>query len=101
MNDCLLTLVFPLDLKEELLDEVLAHPEWGRGFTCMEIEGHGSAVPLQNSSEEVRGRSRYATVQIALPRAQAEALLAALRTELPNRRITYWITPLLDFGRVA
>ena len=39
--DCVLTLALPQALEEEVLDVLLAHPEWVDGFSVVQAEGHG------------------------------------------------------------
>ncbi len=100
-RDCVLTLVFPDALEEEIIGHLLEHPEWVAGFTCARVDGHGQAVRLHGSAEQVRGRSRRLQVQIALNREDAQALTVHLRQTLPNPEIAYWVLPLLEFGRFA
>ena len=99
--ECLLSIVFPVALEENLIDHLLEHPEWASGFTCVDVEGRGQAVPLHGAAEKVKGRSRRRMVQIALSRAQAQALVEHFRAELPHPEVAYWVVPLLEFGRFA
>ncbi|MCZ7654230.1 MAG: DUF3240 family protein [Rhodocyclaceae bacterium] len=41
-RDCVLTLVFPVMLEEEIVDHLLEHPEWVTGFTNTRVEGQGA-----------------------------------------------------------
>ncbi|GAB1414304.1 MAG: DUF3240 family protein [Zoogloeaceae bacterium] len=100
-RDCVLTLVFPVALEEDLVDHLLEHPEWVAGFTSTRVEGQGQAVRLHGSAEQVRGRSCRARVQVVMNREDAQALLAHLKEALPNPEIAYWLVPLIEFGRFA
>ncbi|CAG0944048.1 MAG: hypothetical protein EFKGCFLK_01863 [Rhodocyclaceae bacterium] len=100
-RDCVLTLVFPVSLEEELVDHLLEHPEWVIGFTSTRVDGQGQVVRLHGSAEEVRGRSRRVQVEIAMNREDAQALVAHLKESLPNPEIAYWLLPLIEFGRFA
>jgi len=100
-RDCVLTLVFPVSLEEDLVDHLLEHPEWVTGFTNTRVEGQGQAVRLHGSAEQVRGRSRRVQVQIVMNREDAQALGAHLKEILPNPEIAYWMVPLIEFGRFA
>jgi hypothetical protein len=99
--DCVLTLVFPAAIEEELLDHLLEHQEWVTGFTSARAEGQGQAVRLHGSAEQVRGRSRRVQVQIVMNREDAQALVTHLKESLPNPEIAYWMVPLIEFGRFA
>jgi len=100
-RDCVLTLVFPVLLEEEVIDALFEHPEWVVGFTVERVEGQGQAVRLYGSAEQVRGRSRRVQVQTVMNREDAQALIAHLKETLPNPEIAYWMVPLLEFGRFA
>jgi hypothetical protein len=99
--DTLLTIVFPRSLEEELIDHLLEHPEWVRGFTISQVEGKGQVIRLSGIAEEVRGRARRVQVQTVLARDDARALIEHLREALPNPEVAYWMAPVLDFGRFA
>ena len=99
--DTLLTLLFPPDVEDVVVDYLLAHPEWANGFTCAQVEGHGAAMQPRDAAERVRGRSRRFQVQIILAQTQAEALIAHFRTELANPDVAYWTVPLTSFGRLS
>ena len=99
--DCVLTVVVPVALEEELIDHLLEHPEWVTGFTITAVEGKGQAVRLHGVVEEVRGRSRRVQVQTVINRGSAQALIAHLRDTLPNPEVAYWLVPALEFGRLA
>ena len=65
-RDCVLTLVFPVSIEEDLVDHLLEHPEWVTGFTNSRVEGQGQAVRLHDSAEQVRGRSSPLQGQLVL-----------------------------------
>ena len=99
--DCCLTLSFPSVLEDNILGRLLEHPEWAEGFSTARIEGHGRAGTAHAAAELVRGRAARLQVQIVLSREDAHALLADLREALPSAEIAYWVTPVLDFGRLG
>lgn len=99
--DCMLTLSLPRPLEEEVLDHLMAHPDLAPGFTLWQGQGMGTRVELTSAMEQVQGRARRVFVQVALPRQHVSALLDALRVELGNAGIAYWVTPLLAFGRLG
>lgn len=98
---CCLTLVLPRAFEEELVDHLLEHPEWVPGFTTFPADGHGHGLVFRDSREEVRGRTARRVVQIVTEEGHAEALVAHLRETLANAEVTWWITPVTAFGRLA
>jgi len=99
--DRLLTLVLPRSLEEEVLDTLHAHPALAQGFTVQHGAGMGTHVELASALEQVRGRAHRVIVQVALHESQVTSLLQALQADLPHPRITYWVLPLLAFGRFS
>lgn len=99
--DCLLTIVAPRALEEDLVDRLLEHPEWVPGFTTAAAEGHGRSVRRHGIAEEVRGRSRRVHIQTVMNAVDAADLVRHLRQALPNPEVAYWIAPILEFGRFA
>jgi nitrogen regulatory protein PII len=99
--DCCLTIIFPRALEENLVDHLLAHPELATGFTTSNVEGHGAGAAFHSEREKVRGRSHRVQMQIVMSREDAEALVAHLKADLPNREVAYWMSPVLEFGRFA
>ncbi|MEW6131953.1 MAG: DUF3240 family protein [Pseudomonadota bacterium] len=100
MNNCL-TIVLPKFLEEDMVDQLLEHPEWVSGFTTTDVSGHGRAVSYHAAAEEVRGRTTRVQVQIVLDDVKAQALLAHLRQGFRSSEIAYWIVPVTEFGRFA
>jgi hypothetical protein len=99
--DCCLTLVVPAALEEDLVDQMLEHPQWVSGFVIGRAEGAGQNVPLSGVNERVRGRSARVQLQVVLARDDARALVGALKAAFPIPEIAYWITPVIEFGRFA
>lgn len=96
-----LTLTAPRHLEEELIEQLLAHPEWATGFTLFHTEGYSARTEAISATERVRGRAHRLTVQIVLEAEQAQALLAHLKQRLPKPDVAYWLAPVIDFGRLA
>ncbi len=101
MNLVMLTLAAPRALEEELLEQLLAHPEWASGFTRYEAEGGSHRGAPLSVQEQVRGRSARFAVQIVLEAEQAQTLLAHLKERFPKRDVAYWLSPVIEFGRLA
>ena len=96
-----LTLVMPVDVEDALLETLLEHPDLAPGFTSQQVEGHGQRVSFIGTAEHVRGRAAYSRVQMVVPRADADTLLALLRERFATRRVFFWIVPALAGGRLA
>jgi hypothetical protein len=100
-DNVLLTLVIPHPVEDAVLDLLLAHPDLVKGFTTTRGEGHGAAVELLAPAEQVRGSARRLCVRTVGSRATADGIVALLREHLPRANLFYWITPVLDAGRIA
>lgn len=99
--DTCLTLIVPVSLEEPLTDLLLEHGEWVSSFAAQRVEVHGPSIALSGSAEEVSGHSLRVEMRLVLNREDARALLAALHAALPNREVFYWLSPVLEFGRIA
>lgn len=97
--DVVLTISLPNALEEDLLDHLLAHPEWVSGVTTLLAEGYGRDSSLQTTVEQIRGRARRRVVILLIKQEHLEPLLASLRTAFQSQEMAYWVTPLLQFGR--
>ena len=99
--DCYLILVCHQSLEERMVDHLLSHPEWVSGFSVNAIEGHSQHENLPSVLEQVRGRSQRIQISTAMNLDDARALISHLKTEEANPKIAYWITPLIEFGRLV
>ena len=96
-----LTLVMPGDVEDALVETLLEHPDLAPGFTSQPVEGHGQRVSFIGTAEHVRGRAAYCRVQLVVPRADADALLALLRERFATSRVFFWMVPAIASGRLA
>jgi hypothetical protein len=96
-----LTLVAPASLEETLAEYLLAHPEWGGSFTVLHAEGHGNREHALTPQEQVRGRVVRTLFQVVLEADAARGLLDELKHEFPKPDVAWWLTPVLDYGRLA
>jgi hypothetical protein len=99
--DCVLTLALPASLEEEVLDHLLAHPEWVDGFSIAHQEGFGSGASLVSAMERVRGRARRSVLTVLMETAHVEPLLQGLRQAFPTPDILWWSMPVTASGRFA
>ena len=96
-----LPLVMPVDVEDALVETLLEHPDLAPGFTSQPVEGHGQRVSFIGTAEHVRGRAAYCRVQLVVPRADADALLALLRERFATSRVFFWMVPAIASGRLA
>lgn len=99
--DCCLTIICHESLEERLIDFLLEHPEWITGFSIGRIEGHSQKERLPSTLEQVRGRSRRVEMRAVMNLMDAKALVSQLGQQERNRDVAYWISPVIEFGRVA
>jgi hypothetical protein len=99
--NCCLTLVCHRSLEERLVDHLLEHPEWTRGFSLTRIEGGSQKEKLPSMLEQVRGRSQRVQIVSVMNCDDAQQLIEHLKREESNPEIAYWITPVIEFGRLG
>jgi len=98
--NCCLTLVCHHLLEERLIDHLLSHPEWVYGFSIFKTEGGSQKERLPSMIEQVRGRSQRVVLQSVMHLEDARALVNHLKLEESNPEMAYWITPVIEFGRL-
>ncbi|HLP97774.1 MAG TPA: DUF3240 family protein [Sideroxyarcus sp.] len=99
--NCCLTLVCHKSLEERMVDHLLQHPDWVRGYSIARIEGGSQKEILPSMLEQVRGRSQRVQFTCVMNSVDAHALIAHLKETDPNHEIAYWLTPVIEFGRLA
>ncbi len=98
--DICLMLVVARELEEMLIDILLEHEDLVRRFGSQPIDAHGARIGYATVAEQVRGRSQRVEFQLLMAREDKESILDAVRERLPRAEITYWVLPLLDYGRI-
>ena len=98
--NCCLTLVSHRTMEERLVSHLLEHPEWVHGFVMHQAEGGSQKEKLPSMIEQVRCRSQRVVFQAVMELADARALVAHLKQIESNPEIAYWITPVIEFGRL-
>lgn len=96
-----LRLALPQALEEQVIDQLLEHPEGVGAFSTWAVDGHGSPNSIASSAEQVRGRAGRVQFEILIGEAQAHALVAHLKAALPTGEIAWWMTPVLAAGDLA
>lgn len=99
--DICLMLVCAHELEEMVIDVLLEHEAIVHRFGSHHIDAHGARIGYANIAEQVRGRSQRIEFQLLMRQDDIDAILAALRQQLPRAEITWWALPLLAYGRLA
>lgn len=99
--DVCLNLILPNALKDQVLDQLLRHPEWVGPFIAHRAEGHGDPDSIASPAEQVRGCAERVRIEILMDAQHVEALLGELRTDLQSRESLWWQTPVSASGRFA
>ena len=96
-----LTVVFPPAVEASLIELLLEQDPPLPGFTTIVAEGHGADFATASTHEQVRGRIKKRLLLMVLPADRIESVIAALRAAIPNPHVTWWVEPVIDFGRLA
>ncbi|MBI5937005.1 MAG: DUF3240 family protein [Betaproteobacteria bacterium] len=100
MSELCLTLLCPPAVEEKLLDLLLMSPN-ATVFTSTPTAAHGLAHEDFDQTEQVLGRARATAVQVILAAADKAALLEAMRRQFAGAGLRYWVTPIVESGRLA
>jgi hypothetical protein len=96
----LLSLTVPPNLEEAIIDWLLDF-ESHHGFSSFPVNGHSSRPEGLTLAEQVSGRKRNVRFEICLPAPDIDRLIEALGRDYPNASITFWVTRVEKFGRLA
>ena len=96
-----LALAFPPSAERALLARLFElDPELG-GFSTVAAAGHGHGFEHASVQELVRGHADRRLLLAVMSRTAAERLLEGLRERMSAAGITWWLSPVTDFGRLA
>lgn len=99
--DACLKLILPDALKDQVLDQLLQHPEWVGPFITHRVEGHGDPDSIASPAEQVRGRAERIQIEILMDSAHVQDLLARLRAGLSSSEVVWWLSPVQKTGNLA
>jgi hypothetical protein len=95
----LLTITVSPSLEEPLVDWLLEN--FGEmGFTSFPVFGHSSRTEGLTQAEQVTGRRRQFRFQIHISADKSEAFLNQLRSDFSGVGLHYWLSPLIETGRI-
>lgn len=99
MSELCLNILCPLAVEEKLLDLLLMSPN-AEIFTSSPTAAHGLAFGLLSQSEQVLGRMLATQVQVVLSETDKAALLKVIQQQFSGVGLRYWITPVIESGRL-
>lgn len=96
-----LTLAFPPAVEAQLVRFLLERRPALPGFTTIAAGGHGADFATASIEEQVRGLVKRRLLLLVLPAESVPGLVTALCQAIPNPHVTWWVEPVLGFGRLA
>lgn len=100
MSELCLNILCPLAVEEKLLDLLLMSLN-AEVFTSAPTAAHGLAFGPLSQSEQVLGRVQATQIQVVLSEADKDALLKTIRQQFAGVGLRYWITQVIESGRLA
>ena len=98
---CKLTVAFPPDLEDDIVETLLDLPEDVGGFTVVSAEGHGQGFARASVRERVRGRVARRLLYLILEEPRLPRVLERLRGTVRSPAVAYWVEPVAEFGRLS
>ena len=95
-----LTLAFPKNIEASILDVLDAMEPPLQGYSFMTAKGRGPDMQLNAVSERVQGAGNIVLVKIIVPGDDIGVILETIRIKCGRPNISYWVEPILDFGRL-
>ncbi len=93
-----LTVLVPASFEIEVVDWLLAHPDWPVEFSVQKVAVRGRFVKLKSGAEKVGGFARRGEFRLIVERTRLDFLIAALRDLLANVEASYWTVPIEECG---
>lgn len=100
MSACSLSLLCSPELESRVCDLLLIEPEVNL-FSSNHAFTHGLHPNHLDPLEKVLGRGDSVHIQLLVDQAQAEQILARLKTHLPRAGIRYWLSPVIAQGEIV
>ncbi len=95
----LITLHVPPALEESIVDCLLTF-ESEHGFSSSTVYLHDHLNEGLSVAEQVSGRQKKIRFQMIIAKQDKDALINKLRDTYSNSGIRYWITPILNQGKI-
>ena len=98
-NTVLISIVVVPTIEDMVVDWLLEREEVS-GFTRIAVDGHGSSVHSMTVGEQVAGRRKQVMFQFYLPEQLMSGVVEGLTDDFRGTGLHYWVTPVVDSGRL-
>jgi nitrogen regulatory protein PII len=98
-NSVLISIVVEPTIEDMVVDWLLEQTEVS-GFTSLAVDGHGSSTHSMSTAEQVAGRKKQVMFQFYLPEQRMSAVVQGLTNDFHSTGLHYWVTPIVDHGRL-
>ena len=98
-NSVLISIVVAPSIEDMVVDWLLEREEVS-GFTSIAVDGHGSSTHSMTIGEQVAGRRKQVMFQFYLPEQLMSGMVEGLREGFHGTGLHYWVTPVMDNGRL-
>jgi len=95
-----LTLAIPKQIKGTILDVLDDMEPALQGYSLISAQGRGPLEELGSQAEKVLGASNVVLILVILPDVRIQMVLGAVLEACQRPNISYWVEPVLDFGRL-
>lgn len=96
-NELMLVAIVPEDLKDKVVDTLMAQSLIS-GFSLAKIQGFSKAHSHYNIREQVEGYRDFFRFEILHDASNSAQLCQVLSTTNNDKRLRYWILPLIESG---
>lgn len=100
MPKLLLSMMVADDVAQAIEDLLLSRRDLVSGFSTSAANGHGANVALTEDAQLVAGHAPRTHFRSIGEEHEMRALLAAIKAALPQANIYYWLTPVIEAGRL-
>jgi len=100
MNNKVLISIVVVPTIEDMVVDWLLEQENIPGFTSLAVDGHGSSTHSMSTGEQVAGRKKQVMFQFYLPEQSMSSVVEGLQESFQGTGLHYWVTPVLDSGRL-
>ncbi|AEP31301.1 DUF3240 family protein [Brumicola nitratireducens] len=96
-NDLMLVAIVPEDLKDKVVDTLMGET-FISGFSLAKIQGFSKEHSHYNIREQVEGYRDFFRFEVLHQASTSEQLCELLGKTNNDKRIRYWILPLIEAG---
>jgi hypothetical protein len=100
MNDCILALIAPLSIENDLVDWLLDYRA-DIMFSTERVNCYGMPHDTLDAAQQVLGHQAKIFFQLQLPANDAKDICTQLQKTFDHSAIRYWIIPTLETGYIG